>query len=239
MLQGLQEQLHILPIGHAMAISDLLTAAAVSDRLGIDRSTVYRMAADGRLPAVKVGTQWRFVPSALDEVLADGAISDVLPGAGAVSLRTARESVLRAVAPMLDVMMVVTDMQGHLLTDVVNPCMWFRQIGDDPDRLAACTVQWQRMASDVEFTPRLEVGSHGFACARSFVRHGNELVGLVVAGGVAPEDLDRGAAVDAGLYFLDERARARLLTELPRVAAAISDLTAPRPSPPTSDRSAR
>ena len=219
-----------------MATSDLLTAAAVSDRLGIDRSTVYRMAADGRLPAVKVGTQWRFAPAALDEVLASGGAGPGIPGdVAGVPLRTAREAVLRAVAPMLDVMLVVTDMHGHLLTDVVNPCMWFREAGDDPDVLAACTVQWQRMAGDVEFTPRLEVGGHGFACARSFVRHGNELVGLVVAGGVAPEGLDRAAAVDAGLYYLDERARARLLTELPRVAAAISDLT----SPPTSDRSAR
>lgn len=204
-----------------MATTELLTAAAVSDRLGIDRSTVYRMAADGRIPAVKVGTQWRFPPEVLDIVLHDGVAT---PGASGVSLRTAREAVLRAVAPMLDVMMVVTDMQGHLLTDVINPCMWFRQIGDDPDRLAACTVQWQAMAADVELTPRLEVGSHGFACARSFIREGNELVGLVVAGGVAPEGVDRGEALDAGLYFLDDRARARLLTELPRVAAAISDL---------------
>lgn len=225
---------HTSQARHAMATAELLTAAAVSDRLGIDRSTVYRMAADGRLPAVKVGTQWRFPPVALDAVLAE----DAAPAAG-VPLRAAREAVLRAVAPMLDVMMVVTDMQGHLLTDVVNPCMWFREGGDDPDRLAACTVQWQRMAADVEFTPRLEVGSHGFACARSFVREGNELVGLVVAGGIAPEGTDRAGAVDAGLYFLDERARARLLTELPRIAAAISDLTTATTSTPLPDRSAR
>ena len=207
-----------------MSTPDLLTAAAVSDRLGIDRSTVYRMAADGRLPAVKVGTQWRFPPGALEASLRHaGATSG---GAGwVVSLRAAREAVLRAVAPLLDVMMVVTDMQGYLLTDVVNPCMWFREIGDDPDRLAACTVQWQRMAAEFELTPRFEVGSHGFACARSFVRDGNELVGLVVAGGIAPADMDRRAAIDAGLSYLDDRARARLLTELPRVAAAISGLT--------------
>ena len=225
--------MHLPQNGPPMPTSDLLTAAVVSDRLGIDRSTVYRMAADGRLPAVKVGTQWRFPPSAVEVVLDDDVVAP--PPPGGVALRAAQEAVLRCVAPMLDVMMVVTDMQGHLLTDVVNPCMWFREVGDDPDRLAACTVQWQRMAADVEFTPRLEVGSHGFACARSFVRDGNELVGLVVAGGVAPEGVDRAAAVDAGLYFLDERARVRLLTELPRVAAAISDLM---PSA-TSDRSAR
>ena len=35
-------------------------AEQVSEMLGIDRSTVYRMAENGRLPAMKVGRQWRF-----------------------------------------------------------------------------------------------------------------------------------------------------------------------------------
>ncbi len=218
--------------------TELLTAADVSERLGVDRSTIYRMAADGRLDAVKVGTQWRFPPTAVEGVL-DHAVSghDAPRGAPVVPLRVAREAVLRTVAPILGVTMAVTDMQGRLLTDVVNPCMWFRARGDDPELLEACTTQWHRMAGDVELTPRLEIGSHGFACARSFVRDGNKLVGLVVAGGIGVDPFDPRHAVAAGLHHLDERGRARLLAELPRVAAAISDLTTPRP---TSDpRSAR
>lgn len=214
-----------------MATTELLSAADVSERLGVDRSTVYRMAADGRLGAVKVGTQWRFPPGAVDAVLLDGVGGH--PGArgpAPVPLRVARESVLRAVAPMLGAMMVVTDMDGHLLTDVANPCMWYRAREDDPALLASCTVHWSRMAGDLELTPRMEVGGHGFACARSFVRDGDRLVGLVIAGGIAPDAEDRGAALDAGLHFLDHRQRTRLLAELPRVAAAISDLTAPRPA---------
>lgn len=214
-----------------MSTTDLLSAADVSDRLSVDRSTIYRMAADGRLDAVKVGTQWRFPPAAVEAVLRDGVAGHIEPrGAAAVPLRVARESVLRAVAPMLDTMMVVTDMDGHLLTDVANPCMWFKAREDDAALLASCTTQWRRMAGDLELTPRMEVGGHGFACARSFVRDGDKLVGLVVAGGIAPDPEDRGAALDAGLHFLDHRQRARLLTELPRVAAAISDLTTPRPT---------
>ena len=38
----------------------LLSARQVQDILHIDRSTVYRMAEDGRLPAIRVGKQWRF-----------------------------------------------------------------------------------------------------------------------------------------------------------------------------------
>ncbi|RMD52615.1 MAG: DNA-binding protein, partial [Candidatus Thermofonsia bacterium] len=41
-------------------MAELLTAREVQEMLNVDRSTVYRMAEDGRLPAVKVGKQWRF-----------------------------------------------------------------------------------------------------------------------------------------------------------------------------------
>lgn len=205
--------------------ADLLTADEVSTRLAVDRSTIYRMALDGRLRAVKVGSQWRFPPDALEEVLAGHVTGTPMAADTLVRLRAAREAVLEAVAPMLEVMMVVTDMDGRLLTDVVNPCPWFAEHGGDPSVLEACSTQWRGMAADDVFTPRLEVGGHGFACARSFVRDGDKLVGMVVAGGVAPDPDDGPAAAAAGLHHLDERQRAELLSALPHVAASLSSLT--------------
>src|SRR5512136_748775 len=41
-------------------MSDMLTAKEMQDLLQVDRSTIYRMAEAGRLPAIKVGKQWRF-----------------------------------------------------------------------------------------------------------------------------------------------------------------------------------
>ena len=38
----------------------MLTAREIQDLFQVDRSTVYRMAEDGRLPAIKIGKQWRF-----------------------------------------------------------------------------------------------------------------------------------------------------------------------------------
>ena len=46
----------------------LLTTKQVQEIFRVDRSTIYRMAEDGRLPAVKVGRQWRF-PSERVELL--------------------------------------------------------------------------------------------------------------------------------------------------------------------------
>lgn len=41
-------------------MSQLLTPEAVGAMLGVSRRTVTRMAADGELPALRVGSQWRF-----------------------------------------------------------------------------------------------------------------------------------------------------------------------------------
>ncbi|MCH7825604.1 MAG: helix-turn-helix domain-containing protein [Acidobacteria bacterium] len=47
----------------------LLTVPEVADFLRINKSTVYRMAKQGRLPATRVGRQWRFRKSVLDSLL--------------------------------------------------------------------------------------------------------------------------------------------------------------------------
>ena len=54
--------------------SDLLTAKQVQNTLHVDATTIYRMAADGRLPAVKVGRQWRFPAEGVQALLASGAV---------------------------------------------------------------------------------------------------------------------------------------------------------------------
>ena len=50
----------------------LLTALEVQELLHIDRSTVYRMAEDGRLPAIRVGRSWRFPADRIEALLDQG-----------------------------------------------------------------------------------------------------------------------------------------------------------------------
>lgn len=49
-----------------------MTVEDVADMLRINKSTVYRMAKAGRIPATRVGRQWRFRLSALEEFLDAG-----------------------------------------------------------------------------------------------------------------------------------------------------------------------
>ncbi len=48
-----------------------LTVEEVARRFGINVTTVYRLASRGRLPAFKVGNQWRFSEDRLEEWVAD------------------------------------------------------------------------------------------------------------------------------------------------------------------------
>jgi len=199
----------------------LLTAEHVSRLLHIDASTVYRMAGDGRLPAVKVGRQWRFPADRIARLLDLDAAEPALlrtstPLASELDSHRA-QPVIDVAADLLGVMMVVTDMQGRPITEVANPCAWFAQRGSDPDVVQRCAAEWHALADDLDFDPRFRPGSLGFECARAFVREGSQLVGMVLAGGVAPEESTRD-----DLFTLDPTQRQHVLATLPKVAATLS-----------------
>ena len=48
-----------------------LTIQDVADRFGVNVTTVYRLVQRGKLPAFKIGNQWRFSAARLDEWVAD------------------------------------------------------------------------------------------------------------------------------------------------------------------------
>ena len=65
------------------APGDVLTIDELADYLRISRSTLYKLAQEGRIPCQKVGRHWRFRKQAIDRWLerggADGANAE---GAG-------------------------------------------------------------------------------------------------------------------------------------------------------------
>ena len=109
----------------------LLSARQVQEVLHIDRSTVYRMAEDGRLPAIRVGKQWRFPADEIYRVV------DTAPPV--LNTSPLDPKVAAAIADLagdlLGVMVIVTDMDGHPITPIANPCGWMQQHSDDPQVL--------------------------------------------------------------------------------------------------------
>jgi len=48
-----------------------LTVEDVARRFGVNSTTVYRLVQQGKLPAFKIGNQWRFRTARLEEWVAD------------------------------------------------------------------------------------------------------------------------------------------------------------------------
>jgi excisionase family DNA binding protein len=216
----------------------LLTVRQVQELLHIDRSTIYRMAADGRLPSIRVGRQLRFPADGINSMVsaADSAsdrhAGPIGSGASAPSIDpAAATAAIEVAASMLNVMMVVTDMSGSPVTPIVNPCPGFALATEGDDTLKQCLDEWRELASDTDLAPKFRRGQFDFECARAFVRDGSNLIGMVLVGGIAPAD---DVAVEgAGLTHLTEAERAQVLDSLPLVARAIAAVrTTEHPSNP-------
>ena len=129
-MHGMHDMQERQPVDSDRA-SGLLTADQVQALLDIDRSTVYRMASDGRLPAVKIGRQWRFPADRIRHLLEVGLPADTAAARIAAPRTEAApptalaaeilEPVLDVAAEVLGVMMVVTDMAGQPVSHIANP----------------------------------------------------------------------------------------------------------------------
>lgn len=199
-----------------MIATELLTAQQVHKLLHVDKSTVYRMAGDGRLPAVKVGKQWRFPSDEIAKLVGAENETPMPAITGPAIERDVAQSIADVMAERLGVMMVVTDLDGRPLTTIANPSEWMQRNQHDPGVIAQCVDEWRELGADVDLSPRLRKGGLGFECARVFIRHEHTLVGMVLAGGISPA-----GDPHPDFHHLDDVARRRLLDTLPTVAALV------------------
>jgi excisionase family DNA binding protein len=164
-----------------------LTTRDVEELIRVDKSTIYRMAESGKLPAIKVGRQWRFPADEMEQWLRgheeprrDLATAD-LPG-------TMAQDSADLFADLFGVMVVVTDIEGRPVTAVSNPCGYFTAVSQNDRALERCIAEWKALGSQYDFEPTLRPSHLGFLCTRAYVRSGNELTGMVIAGGIAGDD---------------------------------------------------
>jgi excisionase family DNA binding protein len=242
-------------------MAEMLTAKDIQDMLQVDRSTIYRMAENGRIPAVKVGKQWRFSRDAIDAWLKTQSASPASVSSPEVqsNIEIASDDDLVSLLPMecvqliqdtfadtLGVMIVITDMQGHPITDVSHTCGLFDVISETPDAVQKCIDSWHTLASTIDLEPKYMVSHLELLCARGFIRVGSELKGMVVVGGIAPqnwpptpEQVQKMASdfgVDAQIlsdrlsevFYLDEAEQTRVLSFVQRIANIVAHIATER-----------
>jgi excisionase family DNA binding protein len=179
-------------------MTEMLTAKDMQALLQVDRSTIYRMAEAGQLPAVKVGKQWRFPSDLVESWLGTQAVSPTpSPGLGLNLSNDDFASLLPldcvqliqdAFAEVLGVMLVVTDLEGQPITRVSNPFPLYRLLAETDKGHEMCRETWRELGQVPALEPRFMPGLGGLSCARALVRMGNELKAMVIVFGVAPEN---------------------------------------------------
>ena len=237
-------------------MASYLTTRQLQDILQVDRTTIYRMADSGRIPAVKVGNQWRF-PQAQVETWLKVNSGAVAADAGANGRPHADkvdrllpvdcvQQIQDTFADALGVMVVITDLDGRHLTRPSNPCGLYVLAEGSPHAHRRCMEAWAKMARDPSMHPVFVQSPLGLLCARGLVRVGSELSAMVVVGGIAPshwppdedglrdvaeyldlETPDVAAHLD-DVFYLDEQEQQRLLPFVQRIADIVAHIVTER-----------
>ena len=58
-------------------LGSVMTIEELSDYLKIPRSTLYKLAQEGKVPCQKVGRHWRFRKEAIDQWLEQGGVNEM------------------------------------------------------------------------------------------------------------------------------------------------------------------
>ncbi len=246
-------------------MADMLTAKDVQEMLQVDRSTVYRMAEAGQIPALKVGKQWRFPVDQIDnwfqsQMGATPVTMSPWRGTAVSHPDTANhplslaellplecvQQIQEPFAELLGVMLVITDMDGNPITQPSLPCGLFETISQQPNAIRRCIQSWHDLAAVIDLNPKFSVSHLGLLCARSMIRVGAELKGMMIAGCIAPnrwpptaEEVEVMAAEFSvspvvmtehlnDVYTLDQAQRAQVLAMLPRIANIVAHIIAER-----------
>jgi len=236
-------------------MTTMLTTKDLQELINVDRSTIYRMAESGKLPAIKVGRQWRFPAEEIEAWLAGGQPEpSPAPQALEQQVGDLADMLLPGVAkPLADllgnifgVMVLVTDLDGQPLVEPANPCGLFKFVHNHPTTNPMCAETWRELGSDPDRTPRFRPTPLGFECARGFIRVGPEVKGMVIMGGIAPSewppaaDQVRAIAAELGVpadsiadhidevYYLDRSHQAWVLEYLPRISSLFSRIARER-----------
>jgi len=56
---------------------EILTVKQLADYLQMDEHTIYRLAKSGKIPAMKIGAEWRFKKALIDKWIEDKCLENV------------------------------------------------------------------------------------------------------------------------------------------------------------------
>ena len=156
------------------------------------------------------------------------------------------QSIADLIGELFGVMAVITDTDGHPITNVSNACGYYEAVASQPGAVEACMSQWRLFADEPHVAPRWVRTHLGFLCARTFIWVDLKPVGMIVVGGVTPsawpptpDQIDE-IAVGAGIpseilldavdetWDIELEGRRKILRLLPQFGDLVSQLASAR-----------
>ena len=178
-------------------MDDLLTTKQLMELLRVDRTTIYRMLNDGRLPGMRVGGQWRFPRQTIEKWLQEKTppepdeikmSSDQKAGIEVLPLYCL-QPIQEVFAQTGDVGALTTDLEGKPLTPVSNSSAFCNLILSTEQGRAKCEACWKRLADQSEHKqPRLEKCHAGLTYARGRIVVDGNFIAMFFVGQFTVED---------------------------------------------------
>jgi excisionase family DNA binding protein len=184
---------NIAKYGKLLHMEDLLTTKQLMELLQIDRTTIYRMLNDGRLPALRVGGQWRFsrqtidawfkerntatlaVPKLLALPVSPSLDSEILP-------MSCLQPIQEVFAQTSDVGALTTDLDGKPIVPISNSCAFCDLVRSTEQGRSKCEASWRKLVHQTERRPHLERCHAGLTYARGRVVVQNNFVAMFFVG---------------------------------------------------------
>ncbi len=200
----------------------LLTTRQLQDYLKVDRTTIYRMLKDGRLPGIRVGNQWRFSRESVASL-----ISGIEPEEETSDSQPPSSLPLDCIQPIQDVFAdiaqvgsLTTAPDGTPLTNMSNTCRFCSQILASESGRRACIQSWRKLTSQSETRPHFVECHAGLMYARARIEMGGKLEAMAIAGQFyvdRPTDEQQEERIQrlATLHQLDENALRESAREIP------------------------
>jgi excisionase family DNA binding protein len=200
----------------------LLTAKQAQELLKVDRTTIYRMLKDGRLNGVKVGQQWRFYSSEVNDLVTGAQKS--AENKAPISMQElplhCMQTVQDVFAEIGEVGAVITGKEGHPLTRISNSCDFCKLIlGSEGGRME-CIASWRKLAEQKKTSPEFVACHAGLLYARARIEQNESLTAMLIAGQFHTESLDSMAEKKrihrlAGTYSINEDLLTQAARQIP------------------------
>jgi excisionase family DNA binding protein len=174
-------------------MNDLMTTKQLLELLQLDRTTVYRMLSDGRLPGFKVGGQWRFSRQKIETWLEEQGPPPPAPATPSPEVLPLDcvQPIQDIFAEALEVGAIITRLDGEPITEISHCSPFCRLVLSSSRGRERCVASWRSLAGQADRRPYLHTCHAGLMYARGRIEVADEFVAMSFMGQFLPDDWDR------------------------------------------------